>query len=426
MHTSDVYPNFTLRIFLSVDLVGSSAFKQRAGTHWQSQTTGASTSRSDIPEDAPKESSSDEWLESPQEPEWFLLFGRFFEEFESDFLAAWHDVNNLMPDSKEKDELFDGDPPRFWKAVGDEIIFVKEVTRFSQCALAVFAFRVAMKRFRQKLQDFTPTIEIKAAAWLAQFPVINREIVVGDDIDPLTKSIPRDDVVARTLLRSYFYKKKKGRKSKQRPDQFLDFIGPQMDLGFRLMEHASPRHFALSLDLVYILCRAISHPGGSLRPQLMRLFDQGQKPDPKKEEPDYTLHAPNELKFGFLGLKPLKGILSGVPYPIFWIPGRENSLFAHEEDFLGVVRKARVADIQEYCREYLVSSGRQSGSWLCLPYLALAAYEYVRATERNQANQEKHFDEGIPPPHEHEERLRLVRRAFQERMAEFHVHSEAI
>ena len=65
-----------------------------------------------------------------------------------------------------------------------------------------------------------------------------------------------------------------------------DYIGPLVDMGFRLKEYASSRKLVISADLAYLML--VSGLGGD-----MALFYEGEFP--------------------------LKGVLRGKPYPVIWI-----------------------------------------------------------------------------------------------------------
>ncbi len=143
-------------------------------------------------------------------------------------------------------------PPNLWKCLGDELIFFVKLTRADDALNHVRSLRGAAIAYNSLPAEKGYPIQVKCAAWLAGFPVGNAEIEVAD-----------------------FAEKTPNR---------LDFIGPQMDLGFRLARLASLRRFVVSVDLVLLLLDEI-----------------------------------HELKLYFDGLEVLKGALNNAPYPITWI-----------------------------------------------------------------------------------------------------------
>jgi len=63
-------------------------------------------------------------------------------------------------------------------------------------------------------------------------------------------------------------------------------------------------------------------------------------------------------KIGYLGRKPLKGILAGDPYPIFWIESEESSALDEAEDkLLNRIHHSVGTDVAAYCETYLDGSG---------------------------------------------------------------------
>src|SRR3546814_5080236 len=72
----------------------------------------------------------------------------------------------------------------------------------------------------------------------------------------------------------------------------LDFIGPDLDLGFRLSKFARPASLLLSLDLVEMLLAADNRA-------------------------DVVLYL--------VGREELKGVMFGRPYPIIWMRSEEHT-----------------------------------------------------------------------------------------------------
>lgn len=128
-----------LRLFLSVDMVDSTALKQEF------------RQRGDV--------------------SWIEVAHGFYTSFPSLFEA---EIDRLSPPG-------DGSiptSPGLWKALGDELIFVAEVLRMEDLPPILEAFRATIQRWNVK------RISIKGAAWLAGFPVMNSAIM-GDDADRL-------------------------------------------------------------------------------------------------------------------------------------------------------------------------------------------------------------------------------------------------
>lgn len=285
-----------LKLFLSVDIVGSTEYKQQ----FQAGTT----------------------------QDWLSLFLSFFTDFPQLLdaeLAKKATQADLTP------------PPKvlLWKSLGDELIFTAEIRHRSSVACLLDAFRatlpLAMDNWRQNGNAGLP---LKGAAWLAGFPVGNGEI-------PLFSPSPVRPGVSLTDGR--------------------DYIGPQVDTGFRVKEHASPRRLALSADLAWLL------------------VSSGAK----------------HLPLYYEGELPLKGVIKGRPYPVVWIdcaePRPESNqpvaLHHFHDDLLG--RKPVNHDL---LRAYLKHWFEEKKGTLPVPFIHTDP-----------------FEEFTPPPHYEQLRDAVVR-----------------
>ncbi len=119
-----------LRLFMSVDVQDSTAFKQQA----------------------------DEQDLAP----WRDYFLAFFRDFPSEL------ERSLPPDAPV---------PQAWKLLGDEIVFSLEVTRLDDAARALTAFRNAVANYRPKVEK-PRNLRLKGSAWVAGFPVGNAVVPV--------------------------------------------------------------------------------------------------------------------------------------------------------------------------------------------------------------------------------------------------------
>lgn len=213
-----------LKLFMSVDIVGSTHFKQR-------DTKGPNQN-------------------------WLGLFISFFTEFPSLIKA---EIANLDPKL---------DQVRLWKSLGDELIFTIELKSRASAAVYVKALSQALRKAARNwhtdpLRPDRKELHLKGAAWLVGFPVGNVEIPLFG-----SSQAALDDGSAPVL------------------SDDRDYIGPLVDMGFRLKEHASSRKLALSADLAYLMLASGIGAGISL-------FYEGEFP--------------------------LKGVLRGKAYPIVWL-----------------------------------------------------------------------------------------------------------
>ena len=247
-----------LKIFLSVDVVGSTEFKQRTDA-----------------------SHAQPWLN-------FCL----------GFLTGFPDIFTEEQGNETKSSK--GGPvldAKLWKSLGDELIFTAELRQRHDAAAYLCAFCAALGRavenWKAKWTDSAPErdLRLKGTAWLVGFPVGNAEIPLE------TSNLPDTD----------------GR----------DYLGPQVDTGFRLKEHSSPRKMVISADLAYLLTSA-----GKSK---LRLFHEG----------DVVL----------------KGVIRGQPYPLIWADcdgtnPRKDSLHSLKDKLLGR-KPASMPGLKKYLRLWL-------------------------------------------------------------------------
>lgn len=208
-----------LRLFLSVDMVGSTQFKARF--------TGKGSAG---------------WLET---------FRAFFTNFPL-MLAGQLAFEFLDEDDTPAVDV--------WKVMGDEAIFTATPGSAEELTSILRAALRTMKLYETQHFERLP-LRLKGTAWLADFAENNIEL----DIPELSSS----DV-----------------------SPHVDFIGPDLDLGFRISKFARPASLVLSLDLVELLLDA-----GNVAAVALYLVGQEE----------------------------LKGVMFGRPYPIIWMHDAEES-----------------------------------------------------------------------------------------------------
>ena len=140
-----------------------------------------------------------------------------------------------------------------WKFMGDEAIFTATPSSPEEVTLLVRAHYNAMAAYEREYLADTP-LRLKGTAWLARFPSPNIEIEVPE--------LAQREGTAQT-----------------------DFLGPDIDLGFRIAKFACPSTVTVSLDLLDVVLRAKNH---------------------------------ELLDFFLVGRQELKGVLFGRPYPAIW------------------------------------------------------------------------------------------------------------
>jgi len=208
-----------LRLFLSVDMVGSTEFKARF--------TGQG---------------SDGWLD---------IFQTFFTSFPL-MVAGQIGFEFLEDDSTPAIDV--------WKVMGDEVVFVVTPSSAEELTSILIALLRTMKLYEERHFQTLP-LRLKGTAWLAGFDGQNIEI----EIPELSSS----------------------------GDAHLDFIGPDIDLGFRISKFARPGSMVISLDVLELVLGADNLARASLY---------------------------------LMGKEALKGVMFGRPYPIVWMLDAEDTL----------------------------------------------------------------------------------------------------
>ncbi len=198
-------------LFMSADVVGSTAFKGR-------HSADAGT-----------------WLEA---------FATLFKELPLVFIGELG-----MAFLEEADMPEAG----VWKVMGDEVIFVTLPRSAREAMLASSAFVRTVRDYDERLSARWP-LHIRGACWAAELGKRNRQIAIPEMFG--------------------------GRNG----EAYLDFLGPDVDTGFRLSAHSGHGEVIVSPNLVETIAAA---QAGEAR-----------------------------LQFHHIGDKPLKGVIAGQPFPL--------------------------------------------------------------------------------------------------------------
>lgn len=144
MRGDGAFLHHRLRLFFSVDLVGSTSLKQ--GREKESLEAGPSLS-------------------------WFRAVGTFYGVIPGEFRRSWAALKKRLPDA-----ALTGSDPVFWKVLGDEILYHKEITDYRQAFFVALAWRDAVRSARALIRKDFSGLDLKSAAWVANFPGPNFEV----------------------------------------------------------------------------------------------------------------------------------------------------------------------------------------------------------------------------------------------------------
>jgi hypothetical protein len=300
-----------LRLYLSVDIVGSTAFKQAA---------------KDRPFD---KNPSEDVIPPPAEP-WFSPIAQFYRGIERTFAKEWA----LCAERSCEVSWPTGEPPELWKSVGDELIYTKLLQDHREALTTINAWMSTVGSYRIRLKDQFKSLDLKSTAWLAGFPVHNAEVVFRSSVEGLRDAEDEDDEVFSNLsLLNEYYNNPKD------PDLTRDYIGPAIDTGFRLSQLATPRRLVVSVELALMLVHAV-----------------------RTQPHDYFYEAP---KFFFDGRHDLKGVFGGLPYPVFWIDMRPSPKLEQTEDKLNREEHLDTDVVLAFCQEFV----KENGGYCFTPYI---------------------------------------------------------
>ncbi|MBS0219990.1 MAG: hypothetical protein JSR91_04530 [Proteobacteria bacterium] len=298
-----------LRMFFSLDIVGSTEFKQ-------TKPGAASTE-------------ADSWVEP------FLSFYQIaVQQMAAQWTTVRDDIAAVAPgDASGRFEF--GHGPAFWKGVGDEVLFTKIVRSPLDAMAALHALLGLMEEQRRQFaaKPQWQRLNVKGTAWLAGFPINNAEVILPvKDGRPVAGAL--DDPVAE----NYRLLALRDRAPAATRALFhADYIGPSVDLGFRLREFADPRRLVISADLAWLICHAHRgcHESECARCAYLRMPE-----------------------IGYEGRLALRGILGGEPYPLMWIESDPANPLNNAEDRLlrhlpGGARRRPLLPLWDFCNAFL-------------------------------------------------------------------------
>ena len=198
------------------------------------------------------------------------------------FEAFFREVPLIMMGQIAAAFMFEDDVPdcSVWKVIGDEIIFLAHPQSARQTQLLTNAFYKTIVNYDSKIFERWP-LRVRGCCWAAQISSHNRQIEIPEMM---------------------------GSDSSQ---TYVDYLGPDVDAGFRLAGCVGRGQLMISSNLVQLLVGMEESEG---------------------------------IQFYYIGRKVLKGVYKGRPYPLFLMT-REDCLLntweweAEEDQGLVALRK---------------------------------------------------------------------------------------
>lgn len=280
-------PHQGLRIFFSFDLTGSSSFKYRY----------------------PPVASGD----TRSYKAWPAVFTEFFTQTNDTFRA---NVRTLC-------ERFDTPfyTIRMWKILGDEILFYSFLETAEQAYWLGRAFFVTIRQIEEYMADYG--MSVKGYCWTAGFPIRNRQVNI-DTLFQRVSSVAEE--FADDSQSAY------AESIRELSANTVDFIGTEIDQGFRLGSIAEPGRLSISPDAAYVCAIGKSEAQAGV-----------------SEHSNVVASAQMPYRVFHVGWRKLKGVYRDLPYPVLWLE------YLHRADPRVERRTFDIVD-SDFTRAYLTSA----------------------------------------------------------------------
>jgi 8-oxo-dGTP pyrophosphatase MutT (NUDIX family) len=242
-----------------------------------------------------------------RQPEFYVFFSFDLVNstlFKSLNQAEWplvtHKFYEFVEDSLRK-HVSDAGDIRLWKYVGDELLLYRRIRSLADLRACVPAAHQTLLRTAKHLwmqfPDTRTVLAVKATVWCAK--------VV--EPAPADLQVAREQAGARDgKAEKPIYPNILVRANDEMGRGQRDFLGPDIDIGFRIAKHALRQRLVVSADLAYLLFR------------------------------DRAEDERGELGLRIVSFEQLKGVWDNRHYPIFWYEpdwSTVSSSFAYDERF---------------------------------------------------------------------------------------------
>lgn len=205
MHT---LPEYRLRLFLSVDLVGSTAYKADQASQAFAKV----------------------------KPKWVALFTDFYREFPERLANSFLSSGRFGEATDEAKH-----PPKIWKTIGDEIVLCSRILSIEHLAHAVSCFVETMADYSKIIQKTSDKLDLKGNAWVAACPAPNIAFPLVQSDHPEFQDLDTSEKIEKLI--------------DENPSRF-DFLGKAIDTGFRIAKNSKSEQMTVSVQLAYLLCKA--------------------------------------------------------------------------------------------------------------------------------------------------------------------------
>jgi hypothetical protein len=188
-------------------------------------------------------------------------------------------------------------PVGLWKLVGDEVLLYKRIRAIEElrgCLPSAHAILLdTIQRLHREFPRTNPLLSVKSAVWCARVHYLGPQELSDAQVE-FSKHGYRNIVVPHLATAEFG--------EGEQPD----FLGPEIDVGFRISKFVSRRRLVVSAELAYMLYR------------------------------ERSKCEPIEDQLRIIDYQPLKGIWDGRRYPIIWFEPKWDDTagtFQYDERF---------------------------------------------------------------------------------------------
>jgi hypothetical protein len=204
-------PGYRVRLFLSADISGSTAFKAKA--------------------------SDGKWVKVFR-----TFYSSFLNQYVSNYLGLCQEVDPICSITSAQ--------PCLWKTIGDEVIFVNRVDSCFEVFVYVHAFVRTLREYGETLASSEETrgLDIKGNGWLASFPHPNQTFKLPDPTHSKEDCVDSPE--------EQFLPSEEDELGADSAPHKYDFLGKGIDYGFRIGKNSREDFLTISPALANVLCVA--------------------------------------------------------------------------------------------------------------------------------------------------------------------------
>lgn len=175
-----------------------------------------------------------------------------------------------------------------WRTIGDEVVFtykVRDINNIYQCvdevsrALEEYNAKIEKNEWPTDISNHNHNLSLKSTMWIAHLSKSNN---YSENLY-ITYQLSKDNIA-----------------------KFLDYVGPDIDTGFRISKKTAPKRLAISLELALLMIENSEY-----------IFKQQQETNQMNIAKNY-IQEDILNKLIIVSMELLNGVWNGRKYPIIW------------------------------------------------------------------------------------------------------------